>query len=240
MHIPLPINQQINEKYCLLPKLSTEQQERIHSKDHIVLLDTGIHATHPAFKSSQLTLIDFTYPQGHCQDDIGHGTHSAGILVGHDKAGFHGLIPDKPLIMAKVMGRHLSKQQKIKAILQALTWCLQHASLIIMPLGSMANHSKIAHVVKQLSLRSIPIFAAAGNYGRDKLLFPAILPDVFAISACDNQGKVLPECYQAESDHYVVPGHNIESTSLSHWHIHSGSSQACVIAAGLTIHNYLK
>ncbi|MBU2708547.1 S8 family serine peptidase [Zooshikella marina] len=239
MFIP-PINEQINKNYCLLPKLSTNQQERLHSKHHIVLLDTGINVSHPAFNNSRLTLKDFTYPQGNCHDEIGHGTHSAGILVGRDVSGFCGLIPNSPLVIAKVIGKHLSKQKKVNAISRALTWCAKHAGLIIMPLGSMGNHPTIAHIVKQLSQQHIPIFAAAGNYGRDTLLFPAILPEVFAISACNNQGKALPECYQAESHYYLAPGENIESTGLTRWHTHSGSSQACVIAAGLTVHNYLK
>ena len=70
----------------------------------VAVLDTGIDASHEAFRGLKVTQRDFT-GEGD-GDRVGHGTHCAGIVAGRDVNGYrYGVAPGvDELLVGKVVG----------------------------------------------------------------------------------------------------------------------------------------
>jgi len=74
------------------------------------VLDTGIKADHPDLAGKVVEAKDFTDTSPDASDDVGHGTHVAGIIAGTGAASngrFRGVAPDANLVSGKVYGRRL-------------------------------------------------------------------------------------------------------------------------------------
>jgi len=105
----------------------------------VAVLDTGIDATHPAFKGKQFAMRDFT-GEGVAVDDVtdsnGHGTHCAGTICGGEVNGVRvGVAPGvTKLCIAKVIG---ANGASLDMLLKGLIWAVfqEKASVVSMSLG---------------------------------------------------------------------------------------------------------
>jgi len=96
----------------------------------ICSFDTGVLGSHPALQAKWRG--NFTSDTAACwfdpygtkfpHDDIGHGTHVMGIMVGHDGADTIGLAPDAQWICAAVIDRGKTLPQTMSDILDAFQW----------------------------------------------------------------------------------------------------------------------
>jgi subtilisin family serine protease len=99
----------------------------------VAVLDTGIDASHEAFRGLQLTQRDFT-GEGDGDRD-GHGTHCAGTIAGRDVNGYrYGVAPGvDELLVGKVLG---SDGGSTDALMRAILWALEsEADVMSMSLG---------------------------------------------------------------------------------------------------------
>jgi subtilisin family serine protease len=99
----------------------------------VAVLDTGIDASHEAFRGLQLTQRDFT-GEGDGDRD-GHGTHCAGTIAGRDVNGYrYGVAPGvDELLVGKVLG---SDGGSTDALMRAMLWALElEADVMSMSLG---------------------------------------------------------------------------------------------------------
>jgi subtilisin family serine protease len=99
----------------------------------VAVLDTGIDASHEAFRGLQLTQKDFT-GEGDGDRD-GHGTHCAGTIAGRDVNGYrYGVAPGvEGLLVGKVLG---SDGGSTDALMRAMLWALEsEADVMSMSLG---------------------------------------------------------------------------------------------------------
>ena len=99
----------------------------------VAVLDTGIDASHEAFRGLRVTQRDFT-GEGD-GDRIGHGTHCAGIIAGRDVNGYrYGVAPGvDELLVAKVVG---ADGGSTDALMKAMLWALESgAHVMSMSLG---------------------------------------------------------------------------------------------------------
>lgn len=105
----------------------------------VAVLDTGIDATHPAFKGKQLATRDFT-GEGATAEDVsdrdGHGTHCAGTVCGTVVDDVRvGVAPGvTKLCVGKVLG---AKGGSLEMLLKGLIWAVvdQKSSVVSMSLG---------------------------------------------------------------------------------------------------------
>jgi subtilisin family serine protease len=88
----------------------------------VAVLDTGIDASHEAFRGIQLTQRDFT-GEGD-GDPVGHGTHCAGTIAGRDVNGYrYGVAPGvDELLVGKVLG---SDGGSTDGLMKAMLWALE-------------------------------------------------------------------------------------------------------------------
>jgi subtilisin family serine protease len=88
----------------------------------VAVLDTGIDASHEAFRGMQLTQRDFT-GEGN-GDPVGHGTHCAGTIAGREVNGYrYGVAPGvDELLVGKVLG---SDGGSTDGLMKAMLWALE-------------------------------------------------------------------------------------------------------------------
>ncbi len=68
----------------------------------VALVDSG-YSRHNALARKFLASVDFTRSNGTGEDELGHGTHVAGLAAGNSAA-FKGVAPDASLVSLKVLG----------------------------------------------------------------------------------------------------------------------------------------
>jgi subtilisin family serine protease len=105
----------------------------------VAVLDTGVDATHPAFKGKQLAMRDFT-GEGATAEDVsdrdGHGTHCAGTICGAIVGDVRvGVAPGvTKLCVGKVLG---ANGGSLEMLLKGMLWAVvdEKASVVSMSLG---------------------------------------------------------------------------------------------------------
>jgi serine protease AprX len=139
-------------------------------------------------------------------DSFGHGTHMAGIMVGHDSStvtgagkGFVGVAPGAHVINVKVAAADGAVD--VSQVIAAVDWVVAHRNdpelnirVLNLSFGTEALQSyqldPLAFAVEQAWLAGIVVVVAAGNEGAagTTLDNPATDPYVIAVGADDHQG----------------------------------------------------
>jgi subtilisin family serine protease len=158
---PHPVQPLLNESVPLLhvPPLWDEglQGDGIR----IAIVDTGIDATHPDLRDRIVTCADHTGSGEH--DDVGHGTHVAGIAAGAG-AVYRGVAPRSSLVIAKALGAGGGTED---TVLAAMSWASrQDIQIMNLSLGGPGTpRSPLGREVDALSAEGIIVCVAAGNAG---------------------------------------------------------------------------
>ena len=161
----------------------------------IVVIDTGIDASHPFFDGRIVYQYDFADNDTQAIDRNGHGTHVAGVIAGND-AMFGGVAPGAELIVLKVFGDDGSGS--FRSLERALQWVLNNAEaynigVVNLSLGDGGNWTDagsrygLGDEFAALAARNIINVAAAGNnYAAQNALgvaYPGSDPAVLAVGA---------------------------------------------------------
>jgi subtilisin family serine protease len=135
----------------------------------VALLDTGIKLDHPDFAGRIAETKDFTATRPDASDDVGHGTHCAGILAGSGAAShgkYKGIAPDATLIEGKVC---MLAGCPESAIIAGMEWAAPAARIVSMSLGSVLpsdGTDPMSQSVNALTTKYGTLFVvAAGNGG---------------------------------------------------------------------------
>ncbi|WP_033260690.1 S8 family serine peptidase [Amycolatopsis vancoresmycina] len=130
------------------------------------LLDTGVRADHPDLAGKVLAAKDFTGTRPDASDDLGHGTHVAGIIAGTGAASggrYRGVAPDAQLISGKVC---VAAGCPESAVIAGLEWIAPKVRVVNLSLGGDASDGTdpVSQAVDALSDRYGTLFVApAGN-----------------------------------------------------------------------------
>jgi subtilisin family serine protease len=130
------------------------------------ILDTGVRADHPDLAGKVLAARDFTGTSPDASDDIGHGTHVAGIIAGTGAASggrYRGIAPDATLVSGKVCAGFGCPDS---AVIAGMEWIAPQARVVNLSLGGDASDGTdpLSLAVNSLSARYGTLFvAAAGN-----------------------------------------------------------------------------
>ncbi|KDN16920.1 S8 family serine peptidase [Amycolatopsis rifamycinica] len=130
------------------------------------LLDTGVRADHPDLAGKVVEAKDFTGTRPDASDDLGHGTHVAGIIAGTGAASggrYRGVAPDARLISGKVCVDHGCPES---AVIAGLEWIAPKVRVVNLSLGGDATDGTdpVSQAVNALTARHGTLFVApAGN-----------------------------------------------------------------------------
>lgn len=162
----------------------------------IALVDTGVNTEHTCFKNATIIAKDFTEGQNP-KDELGHGTHCAGILVSQFDREFIGLSPEATLYSAKILGRIKRDKSKTEnSIVNAFDWAIaEKVHVVLMTLGCHRGNNSVKEIIEKALQKGIKIIVSAGNHGGSLPLFPANLPGLSVFlplgkTACHSQNVI--------------------------------------------------
>ncbi|NEP86273.1 MAG: S8 family serine peptidase [Okeania sp. SIO2C2] len=221
----------------------------------VAILDTGVDLYHPEFKHTLLPGYDFVniidggskfvgdylgYDDDP-EDEVGHGTHVAGIIAAKGEGMPMGVVPKCRILPVRVLGAMKRGNKRVGAglvdnINSGIKWAIdQGANIINMSLGIQHTGGGLPHqeVVDYAQRRGVTIVAASGNDGQEQLYYPGALPYVIAVGAVDELGNMANFSTYGKQVDLVAPGTNIYSTYLNHDYAFStGTSHASPFVAG--------
>ncbi|WP_413561039.1 S8 family serine peptidase [Bdellovibrio sp. HCB209] len=189
----------------------------------ILLIDSGIDKDHPFLKDNFEKGRDFTgESDGSDFSDIrGHGTHVAGIIAAKaDVNGFSGVAPKAKILMARAC---FEKGCSTAAMIAAINWGVsQKVDAMNISISGISSTTAQNEAINRAFKAGIPVIASSGNWGSNRVFFPAALPTVIAV------GAVEPTLQRATFSQYgpelalVAPGVDVYSTFVgSRGKVHS-------------------
>ena len=219
----------------------------------IAIFDTGVNYTHPALQANYLGGYDFVNNDSDPFDDHGHGTHCAGIALGHSlntTVWDGGIAPDAMFYSYKVMDK--DGVGSLSSFLQAFDYALDpnqdgdpsdHVDIISISAGDPEGTSDdlLSQAANNAVQSGICVIAAAGNSGPEKATIssPGIAEYVVAVGAATDAGEIASFSSRGSSTYgrikpdVVAPGVNIMSTWLDGgYRMLSGTSMATPYVAG--------
>ena len=226
-----------------------------HPDITIAVLDTGVSQRHPELQHAMLPgfdtvniidgarefLGDFLQADEDPEDEVGHGTHVAGIICGKGLRMPSGIVPRCKILPVRVLAAMLRDGKRVGAGLVdninfGVKWAVDHgADVINMSLGIRHTEGGLPHeeVVAYAKKMNVTIIAASGNDGREQLYYPGALPDVIAVGATAAFGDVSSFSTFGKQVSFVAPGEQIYSSYLDNDYAFStGTSHAAPFVAG--------
>ncbi|MBN2983337.1 S8 family serine peptidase [Cohnella algarum] len=168
-------------------------------------------------------------------DDVGHGTHVAGIIAAqvNNGEGVAGMTWYTKIMPVKALDS--TGAGTTYSVAEGIIWAVDHgADVINMSLGNYAEAQFLHDAVKYAYDRGVVLVGASGNDNTDRPGYPAAYPEVIAVAATD-PGEARAE-YSNFGDYIDVaaPGSSIASTYPgSRYAALSGTSMATPHVAAL-------
>lgn len=244
-------------------------------KDLIVaVLDSGVDIDHPDLKgriwynenlctnapnAKNLPCNGFNFLDGNTDvsDDVGHGTHVAGVIAANrNNIGVAGAADPRIKIMpvkvlnSKVNGFVYNGKLITDVIADAMIFAIKNgAEVINLSLGwpKLIDTPKVRQAFQLAEDKNVIVIAASGNNSKDLPTFPCAYESVICVGAIDNRGELSDFSNFGSKVDIVAPGEYIVSTiprnlesrvlRIANYDVKRGSSQAApfVTAAVATL-----
>lgn len=206
----------------------------------VAVIDSGVDTNHPDLKdkiffdkklcekvedSTKLPCkgINLLKRNGNVQDDLGHGTHIAGIIaaLSGNKTGVVGVSDSRIKILPiKVLSKDTNdfiynNRLMTDIFADAIAYAIKkEAKVINISMGwpKVIETPKIKKAIEYALKQDIVIVAAAGNNNKQVPLFPCTYENVLCVGAIDNQGKIAEFSNYGGKVDVLAPGESIIST----------------------------
>lgn len=180
----------------------------------IAVLDSGIDASHPDLSQAVLTEYRVAGIGKQELSNTLHGTAVAGILAGspsHDK-GILGIATNAKILPVTVTDEENGTIQVDNLIAGIRYATDQKVDIINISAGVKEDSLKLHKAIKEAYDAGIVVVAAAGNYMKEDLLYPAKYPEVIAAGALTKGGNVISPSGRLDKPVVYLPGENIVTT----------------------------
>jgi type VII secretion-associated serine protease mycosin len=199
-----------------LPAIATERGWNLaRGNDDVIVavIDTGVQSDHPDLAGRLTEGYNVINPGAPPEDDVGHGTHVAGIIAAtvNNAEGVAGMTWYTKIMPIKALDS--SGTGSTYSVAEAVIWATDHgADVINLSLGNYAQAAFLHDAIKYARGRGVLIVAASGNDNTDQPGYPAAYPEVLAVAATDpDTGRAYFSNYGDYID-LAAPGTNIPST----------------------------
>lgn len=220
-----------------LPAIDTENGWSLSrgSEDIVIaVLDTGVQLDHPELAGRLVEGVNLI-SEGQPSDDVGHGTHVAGIIAAevNNGEGIAGMSWHNRIMPVKVLDS--TGAGSAYAVAEGIIWATDHgADVINMSLGNYASAEFLHDAIRYAYDRGVVLVAASGNDNTERPGYPAAYPEVFAVAATDGYNRKAPFSNYGDYIDAAAPGDAIASTYPgSRYAAMSGTSMASPHAAAL-------
>ncbi len=222
----------------------------------VAVLDTGVNLDHPELHGCIGDGYDFVHldgldttefigdilsSDGEPEDEVGHGTHVAGIIGARGVRMTEGIAPECTIMPVRVLaamknGRKVVGAGIVDNINTGIKWAVDNgADVINMSLGIKHSGGGLPHedVIRYALSKNVTIVAASGNDGSPEKYYPGALPGVIAVGAVDATGNVTTFTSYGANITVVAPGLNIFSSYKTNGYAYAtGTSQAAPFVSG--------
>ncbi len=244
--------------------IASEKKELV-----VAVLDSGLDTDHPDLKgriwfNEKICSATAPNPAGRAcngfnyldnntvlTDDIGHGTHVAGLIAANrNTLGIAGAGDPRVKIMPlKVMNNSVNGfvyNGKVitDVIADAMTFAVKNgAEVINLSLGwpKLVDLAKVKAAFDLAEQNNVIVIAASGNNNKDLPTFPCSYENVICVGAIDNRGELTDFTNHGSKVDMVAPGESIVSTypralesrvlRIKNYETKRGSSQAAPYVA---------
>lgn len=200
----------------------------------IAVLDTGVALDHPELTDvlvpgrdfvdiidgAKRFLGDYLDADDIPDDEVGHGTHVAGIIAGSGREMPAGVVPECRVMPVRVLGALRRGDHPVGAglvdnINAGMKWAVDQGadvlsmSLGVEPVGEEEPHREVIDYARR---RGVTVVAASGNDGSDSTrYFPGALPYPITVGAADPEREVAGFSTYGPQVDLVAPGTDIYS-----------------------------
>ncbi|MBH5318113.1 peptidase S8 [Paenibacillus sp. GSMTC-2017] len=232
-------NDELYSKYQWnLPSIKAESGWTVSTGDEgvvIAVLDTGVQSNHPDLKDRLVKGMNIVSKDAAPNDDVGHGTHVAGIIGAavNNGEGVAGVSWYNKIMPVKVLDS--SGAGSTYSVAQGIIWAVDHGAKVInMSLGNYAQADFLHDAIKYAYERDVVLIAASGNDNTERPGFPAAYPEVFAVAATNSKKEKASFSNFGNYIDVAAPGDSIASTYPgSQYAALSGTSMASPHVAAL-------
>ncbi|SET65075.1 S8 family peptidase [Paenibacillus sp. NFR01] len=221
-----------------LPAIETGKGWNISrgSKDIIVgVVDTGVQADHPDLNGKLLTGYNALTSGSVPDDDVGHGTHVAGIIgaLVNNGEGVAGISWYNKILPVKALDS--SGAGTTYSVAEGIIWATDHGAKVInLSLGNYADSEFLHDAIKYAYNKDVVIVSASGNDNTERPGYPAAYPEVLAVAATNASGERASFSNYGDYVDVAAPGESIASTYPgSQYAALSGTSMASPHVAAL-------
>ncbi|MBT5017010.1 S8 family serine peptidase [Candidatus Peregrinibacteria bacterium] len=184
-----------------------EQMEKEIEKNSIevAVIDSGIQKNHKQFEDVNVSVnlqANLLYGGEDVADDVGHGTHVAGIIAENAPEAVI-----KPYKIVDQNGGRLS--HVIKAVNLAIE---DEVEVINMSFGVMENSYALENIIKRAEEEGIIVVAAAGNFGSDQDFFPAVYDGTIAVGGVYDNGRKMRSSNYGDWVDVAAYGYRVNSS----------------------------
>jgi thermitase len=179
----------------------------------VAVVDTGADLNHPDLQGRLLDGYNVVDPTVKPMDDVGHGTHVAGVISAlvNNGEGVAGMTWYNPVMPVKVLDK--TGAGNTYNVAQGIIWAADHGAKVInMSLGNYADANFLHDAIKYAYDKDIVLIAASGNDNSEQPGYPAAYPEVFAVAAADASKKKATFSNFGDYIDVTAPGVNIAST----------------------------
>ncbi|CAH1196301.1 hypothetical protein PAECIP111892_02206 [Paenibacillus auburnensis] len=199
-----------------LPAIETEQGWNLSkgSKEVIVaVVDTGVQASHPDLQGQLLTGYNAITNGSTPDDDVGHGTHVAGIIgaLTNNEEGVAGISWYNKILPVKALDN--SGAGTTYSVAEGIIWAADNGAKVInLSLGNYADSQFLHDAIKYAYDRDVVIVSASGNDNTERPGYPAAYEEVLAVAATNSTGERASFSNYGEYIDVAAPGESIAST----------------------------
>lgn len=198
----------------------------------IAVVDSGI-AHHGDLRDKIAAERDFVDDDGRAQDNVGHGTHVAGVAgaLSNNEVGVAGACHRCELLVARSFGPSGGTDADIA---RGINWSSNNgADVINMSFGGPERSGTLERAVNRSYDRGAVLVAAAGNGDSTQKNYPAAYGRVMAVAATNRDDKRASFSQRGNWISVAAPGVDVFSTTPGGYDTLTGTSQASPNVAGL-------
>ncbi len=189
----------------------------------IAVVDTGLYGDHEVFDYVDVLPGFNSFDEDlEAYDDVGHGTHVAGIIADH--------ISDVTIIPYKIVGRNGGR---LSNVLIALDQAIEdEVDIINTSFGLMSPSYSLELLTEKMHKEGIILVSAAGNNGGTKGFYPASYIHSIAVASIDKNHNKMPKSNYGTWVDVAANGFFIRSSLPGDLYgVKSGTSQAAPLVA---------
>lgn len=208
----------------------------------IAIVDSGLDLDHPDLKDKLIQGLNVVEPNTDPMDDVGHGTHVAGIAsaLTNNKEGIAGLAANCRVMPVKVLGTNSGSDATVA---EGIIFAADHgADVINMSLGFYEESETVNKAVAYALGKNVVIVATMGNNNVERKRYPAACPGVIAVGSTDvadkkstfsNYGSWISVSAPGTDIYSTFPSYGVSIAGTPNYASLSGTSMAAPLVAGL-------